>query len=101
MSSEVNKLKEVQELTEVNKNLIDYIETLEKNNSMKCQGGKFHEVGKKQQTQKLRLLKNKTQRAVWFCESFHLKLTSIKLQDELVMTKVIWRKSCFFWTSSV
>jgi hypothetical protein len=50
MSSEVNKLKEVQELTEVNKNLIDYIETLEKNNSMKCQGEKFHEVGKKQQT---------------------------------------------------
>jgi adenylosuccinate synthase len=48
MSSEVNKLKEVQELTEVNKNLIDYIETLEKNNSMKCQGEKFHEVGKKQ-----------------------------------------------------
>jgi hypothetical protein len=30
MSSEVNKLKEVQELTEVNKNLID---TLEKNNN--------------------------------------------------------------------
>ncbi|CAB4017122.1 Hypothetical predicted protein, partial [Paramuricea clavata] len=43
MSSEIIKLKEVQELTEVNKNLIDYIDTLEKNNSMKCQGKKFHE----------------------------------------------------------
>ncbi|CAB3998260.1 Hypothetical predicted protein [Paramuricea clavata] len=83
MSSEIIKLKEeVQELTEVNKNLIDYIETLEKNNSMKCQGKKFHEGGKKQQSRKLRFLKNKTQCALWFCESFGLKLTSIKLQDE-------------------
>ncbi|CAB3981176.1 Hypothetical predicted protein, partial [Paramuricea clavata] len=82
MSSEIIKLKEVQELTEVNKNLIDYIDTLEKNNSMKCQGKKFHEVGKKQQSRKLRFLKNKTQCALWFCESFGLKLTSIKLQDE-------------------
>ena len=42
---------------------------------MKCQGKKFHEVGKKQQTRK-------AQCALWFCENFGLKLSSIKLQDE-------------------
>ena len=83
MIFEVNKLKqEVCDLKYVNKELMDNIDTLEKKDSLQCQGNKFQDVGKKQQTRKLRHLRSKAECALWFCESFGLKLSNIKLKDD-------------------
>ena len=68
---EVNSLKEeVCELKTVNKQLMDYVDTLEKMEYLQCQGKRVQDVGKKQQSRKLRMLKNRAQCALWFCESF-------------------------------
>lgn len=83
MIQEVKKLEQqVCELQDINKHLMDYIETIEKRDSLQCQGKKFQDVGKKQQSRKLRLLKNKAQCALWFCRSFGLELSHVKLQDD-------------------
>lgn len=83
MNKEITELhEEIMDLQNVNKDLADYVEILEKNNSIKCQGEKIHELGAKQQRRKLRLIKNKAQSGLWFCESFGLNLTELKLKDE-------------------
>ena len=83
MKKEINKQEEeITNLTDVNKDLVDYIEALEQRESLKCQGKKVTEVGTKQKGRKLRHLKNKVQCALWFCKSFGLEITQLKLQDE-------------------
>ena len=83
MKKEINKLEgEITNLTDVNKDLVDYIEALEQKESLKCQGKKVTEVGTKQKGRKLRHLKNKVRCALWFCKSFGLEITQVKLQDE-------------------
>ena len=83
MKKEINKLEEeITDLTDVNRELVDYIEALEQKESLKCQGKKVTEVGTKQKGRKLRHLKNKVQCALWFCKSFGLEITQLKLQDE-------------------
>ena len=57
------------------------VETLEKR-ELNCQGRKIHEVGTKQKGRRLRVLKNKAQCALWFCKSFGLEISQIKLKDE-------------------
>lgn len=83
MLSEVNGLKEeVCDLKTINKQLMDYVDTLEKTDSLQCQGKRIPDVGKKQQSRKLRMLKNRAQCALWFCESFGLKLSHINFKDD-------------------
>ena len=83
MIREINELQEeITDLKQVNKDLADYVEALEKSASLQCQGKKYNQLGTKQQGRKLRLLKSKAQCALWFCKSFGLELTEIKLQDE-------------------
>ena len=83
MKKEINKLEEeITDLTDVNKELADYIEALEQRESLKCQGKKVTEVGTKQKGRKLRHLKYKVQCALWFCKSFGLEITQVKLKDE-------------------
>ena len=54
MIFEVNSLKEeVCELKTVNKQLMDYVDTLEKMEYLQCQGKRVQDVGKKQQSRKL------------------------------------------------
>ena len=83
MIFEVNSLKEeVCDLKTVNKQLMDYVDTLEKMEYLQCQGKRVQDVGKKQQSRKLRMLKNRAQCALWFCESFGLKLLQISFKDD-------------------
>ena len=83
MKDEVNELQEeIVDLQNVNKEMASYVEILERNNSLKCQGKKMHELGPKQQRRKLRALTNRAQCGLWFCESFGLSLTEIQLKDE-------------------
>ena len=83
MIKEVNELKEeVADLKTENHELADYIQTLERNVALNCQGKTFQEVGKKQKERKLRLLKNKAQCALWFPKSFGLELSHITLLDK-------------------
>ena len=73
MTKEINKLEEeITDLTDVNKELVEYIAALEQKESFMCQGKKVTEVGAKQKGRKLRHLKNKVQCALWFCKSFGL-----------------------------
>ena len=75
MKKEINKLEEeITDLTDVNKELVDYSEALEQRESLKCQGKKMTEVGTKQKGRKLCHLKNKVQCALWFCKSFGLEI---------------------------
>jgi len=83
MKKEINKLEEeITDLTDVNKELVYYIEALQQRESLKCQGKKMTEVGTKQKWRKLRHIKNKVQCALWFCRSFGLEITQVKLKDE-------------------
>jgi hypothetical protein len=53
IKEEVNKLQEeIVDLQNVNKEMASYVEILERNNSLKCQGKKMHELGQKQQRRK-------------------------------------------------
>ena len=83
MKREINELQEeITDLKQVNKDLVNYVEALEKSESLQCQGKKYNQLGAKQQRRNLRLLKSKAQCALWFCKSFGLELSEIKLQDE-------------------
>ena len=83
MIFEVNSLKEeVCDLKTVNKQLMEYVDTLEKMEYLQCQGKRVQDVGKKQQSRKLRMLKNRAQCALWFCESFGLKLSQINFKND-------------------
>ena len=83
MEEEINKLEEeITDLKQVNRELADYVEALEEKESLKCKGRKISDVGGKQKGRKLRHIKNKAQCALWFCKSFGLELSQIKLKDE-------------------
>ena len=80
---EVNSLKvEVCELKTINQQLMDYADTIEKTDSLQWQGKRILDVGKKQQSRKLRMLKNRAQCALWFYESLDLKLSHINFRDD-------------------
>ena len=82
MVNETKRLEEeIVDLKKVNKELADYVEILEKYLSLNCQGKTMTEVGNKQKGRKLKLLKNRAQCALWFCRSYGLELSHIKLQD--------------------
>ena len=82
MMNEKDKVEqEISDLTLVNKELAEYVETLEKRDFLNCQGRKIHEVGSKQKGWKVRVLKNKAQCALWFMKSFGLEISEIKLKD--------------------
>lgn len=84
MLKEINVMKEeITDLQQVNKDLAEYIEMLEKDSSLRCigHGKKHHELGDKQKARRLHLLKSKAQRALWFCKSFGLDLEELKFQD--------------------
>ena len=83
MMKEVNNLEmEITDLKEANKVLRDYVEILERNEALKCQEKSVNDLGTKQKGRKLQLLKNKAQCGLWFCKSFGLDLTNIRLQDQ-------------------
>ena len=80
----MSKMEEnVSDLSEVNIELLDYIETLEtKEAAQTCTGKEITPVGPKQRGRKLRPLNDKFQCALWFSESFGLKLSQVKLNDD-------------------
>ena len=83
MMKEVTELeREITDLKDTNKALRVYVEILEHKESLKCKGKTINDLGTKQKGRKLELLKNRAQCALWFCKSFGLDLTNIKLQDE-------------------
>jgi hypothetical protein len=47
-----NKEQEIMDLTQINTDLADYIHTLEKKESLNCQGKKVHQLGKKTTSEK-------------------------------------------------
>lgn len=64
-----------------NAHLSQYVEKLEKIEKLENTGKKFTEVHEKQQQRKLRELKTKAERALWFTETFGLRLSSLEFLD--------------------
>lgn len=88
LTNEINNYKEeLEEQEEVNKQLADYISKLE--NEQSCSGKKICEVGKKQARRKIKELKTRIHCALWFCESFGLKIKSINMEDTSGKKQVI------------
>lgn len=95
MRQEITKLEDnVTNLSEVNKELLDYIEALETEEAAQtCTGKKFLQVGPKQRGRKLW---PKIQFALWFSESFGLKLSQVKLSDDKGGTHLLtWENESF------
>jgi len=85
MAKAITDMKEeITELKQANKELMEYIDILERNSNLKCigHGKQHHELGAKQQRRRLNVLKTKAQCALWFSKSFGLDLNEIKLQDQ-------------------
>ena len=57
-------------------------ETVAERNGMLNRGGKFHEVGERQQLRKLEILRSRAEKALWFVNSFGLSISGISLRAE-------------------
>ena len=73
---DINKLK-----TE-NSKLYNVMEMLSPQRKFENQGKTFLQVGKHQQERKLQTLVTRAEQVLWFCKSFRLHVSSIKLIDE-------------------
>ncbi len=57
------------------------MDMLEKQSGLLCQGRKVGELGPKQRSRKLKVLKERAECALWFAKSFGLELAFVKLRD--------------------
>ena len=73
---DINKLKRE------NDKLYDIIEKNSPQRKFEDKGKSFLEVGKRQQDRKLQTLATRVEQALWFSESFGLKLNSVKMIDD-------------------
>lgn len=83
---------EIETLANENKELkcyIEYLESLKENHAcnvcseeLKNSGKSLSEVGKRQKIRKMKLLATRAERALWFVESFGVKLQSLSLVDK-------------------
>lgn len=69
------------DIEEKNKELSEYIQNLEKKTGFLCQGKTIDSLGKRQQSRRLKELKEKSEIALWFLESHGLKLSFLKVQE--------------------
>ena len=75
------KEEEIVDLEVATMELRNYVEQLENQSGIACQCKKIGEVGPKQRTRKLKVLKESPERALWFAKSFGLELVSLKCRD--------------------
>lgn len=64
-----------------NKELSEYIQNLEKKTGFLCQGKTIDQLRKRQQSSRLKELKEKSEIVLWFLESHGLKLSFLKVQE--------------------
>lgn len=69
------------EIEENNKELSEYIQNLEKKTGFLCLGKTIDQLGKRQQSRRLKELKEKSEIALWFLESHRLKLSFLEVQE--------------------
>ena len=90
MIREINELQEkITDLRQVNKDLADYLEATEKSESLQCQGKNIISFELNNKVGSFAFYKAKAQCALWFCKSFGLEVTEIKLQDKEGLTHSI------------
>jgi hypothetical protein len=65
-----------------NQDLHSYIDMLGQNVNFTNSGGKLTEVGGRHQRRKLKELKSNAERALWFADTFGLKLETVSFTDE-------------------
>jgi len=75
------KEDEIIELETAGKQLREYVDNLERQPGLTCQGKKVREVGQKQKQRKLKVLKERAECAFWFAKSFGLDITCLKFKD--------------------
>jgi hypothetical protein len=89
-SAQVNQIQrkiekaavDIDKLKRENNNLYHIIEKISPQRRFEDKGKTFLEVGKRQQERKLHTLATRVEQALWFCESFGLKLDSVKVVDD-------------------
>ena len=84
----INLEVELEHLTQENGELTRYIELIEEQNTccncadaFENKNGTLAQVGKRQQQRKLKELKTKAQRALWFLESYGVTLNNLSISD--------------------
>lgn len=84
MQITIDKAKvDIEKLKQENENLYNVIEHISPQRNFEDKGKSVTEVGKRQQERKLKTLETRVEQALWFSESFGLKLGSVKLVDHL------------------
>ena len=74
--------KKDQELEYLNKELSDYIEKVTNLEKLSCVNGKpFNCLGQRQKVRQIKELKEKADVALWFLETYGLKLSSLKVKE--------------------
>ena len=72
----------IDNLEKENKHLFDYISRLGQNLDFNNSSGKVSEVGERQQRRKIKELKTKVERALWFAETLGLELDTVSFTDD-------------------
>ena len=84
MQITIDKAKvDIEKLKQENENLYNVIEKISPQRNFEDKGKCITEVGKRQQERKLKTLETRVEQALWFSESFGLKLDAVKLVDHL------------------
>ncbi|CAB4007697.1 Hypothetical predicted protein [Paramuricea clavata] len=84
MQITIDKAKvDIDKLKQENENLYNVIEKISPQRNFEDKGKCITEVGKRQQERKLKTLETRVEQALWFSESFGLKLDTVKLVDHL------------------
>ena len=79
LNIQINVNKEMQK----NQNrLLQYADQLQEMETMTNKGKPIHQVGERQQHRKLKELKTKIERSVWFARTFGLNLSAVELKDD-------------------
>ena len=87
-SEKLNKVSsEMKELMKENEKLATYVEKLGQDLEFANYSKTLMVVGERQQRRKMQELKTKVQRALWFSETFGLKLESVNFVDEKGATR--------------
>ena len=84
MQITIDKAKvDIDKLKQENENLYNVIEKISPQRNFEDKGKCITEVGKRQQERKLKTLETRVEQALWFSESFGLKVDTVKLVDHL------------------
>ena len=70
------------ELLKTQQRLLQHVDEVEQLKDMENKGKKISEVGERQQCRKLKELRSKIERPVWFAKTFGIRLSAVEVKDD-------------------